>query len=579
VSSILTRLLSASLLDAFSPGTVLILMVMAAVTGLWIMFRVRGGFSRDGRGNTKVTGDSPTRPLPIHPGNSQAVLDDERLTDSDLDLREFMKTPVPAPGDPNYVPTLAECEAEEAKDLRNAGALWLRRGDLPRALGAFERVGAHLEAGRTHRAIGNTERALEHLRQALQGTPLDEELRIEIVDLLLDLDRATEARQLVEAVSGALSDQRASAKFFERIGRSFEAAERDVEALDYYNRAVAENNALVSVLIRLRYLGEINRLRDVAAGRAKAPDPAQLMKQVLETSSDIGSMTASKRAPLRAIVGHLALGGSAETELLPVRSPSNRALRFDVDRLISTTDDTATFFGSDAILDVPVTLRMFALHKEFASRFLDLERRMKLLAHLSHPNLGRLTYADRDDELLRVVQEYIPGGTLREFVGKLPAVGVPLLIRLLVQVAHALEAVHRLGIIHGDVRMETIYLSHDQRLKLTDFVPFPTARTGDDDTDPAAWVAGAEPKAVGFGSDLLQFAQVMDDMVEIGKGRLAGTPAANAAPDTEFGAELKDLAMRIRTGELSSAGKVRQSLEESLEKFMAAVGAARARQG
>jgi hypothetical protein len=60
----------------------------------------------------------------------------------------------------------------------------------------------------------------------------------------------------------------------------------------------------------------------------------------------------------------------------------------DVDRLISTTDDTATFFGSDAILDVPVTLRMFALHKEFASRFLDLERRMKLLAHLSHPNLG-----------------------------------------------------------------------------------------------------------------------------------------------------------------------------------------------
>jgi len=554
-------------------------MVMAIIIGMWIMFRVRGGMSRDGRGMTKVTGDSPTRPLPIHPGNSQAVLDDERLTDSDLDLREFMKTPVPAPGDPNYVPTRAECEGEEAKDLRSAGALWLRRGDLPRALGAFERVGAHLEAGRVHRAVGNTERALDHLRQALQGTPLDEELRIEIVDLLLDLDRATEARQLVEAVSGALSDQRASAKFFERIGRSFEAAERDVEALDYYNRAVAENNALVSVLIRLRYLGEINRLRDVAAGRAKAPDPAQLMKQVLETSSDIASMTASKRVPLRAIVGHLALGGSTDIELLSVRSPANRALRFDVDRLITTTEDSATFFGSDAILDVPVTLRMFALHKELQPRFLDLERRLKLLAHLSHPNLGRLTYADRDDELLRVVQEYIPGGTLREFVGKLPAVGVPLLIRLLVQVAHALEAVHRLGIIHGDVRMETIYLSHDQRLKLTDFLPFPTARTGDDDTDPAAWVAGAEPKAVGFGSDLLQFAQVMDDMVEIGKGRLAGAPAANAAPDAEFGAELKELAQRIRMGELSSAGKVRQSLEESLEKFMAAVGAARARQG
>lgn len=573
------NLLAASYVDLLTLPVIGLMVAMVGIVAFWVFLRTKDPSHTGQRQPIKQPGES-SRSLPPHPGNPDSVLEDERLTDSDLDLRDVMgKTPLPAPGDPNYIPSVTECEADERKDLRLGAASWQKRGDVPHALACWERAGAHLEAGRLHKALGNIERAVDHLMQALQASPMDEGLRIELVQLLLDLNRAPEARQLVEAVSGVLAEKNASASFHERVARAFEAAERDTEATEYYNRAVAENNALVSVLIRLRYLGEMNRLRDAAAGRPATQDPSNLMKAALETSSDIAPVNDFKRAPMKPLVGHIALGGpAADNRAYPVGSPVNRALRFEVERLIGTTDTSATFFGSDAILDLPVIMRIIALRKEDRDRMAEIDHRIRQIAHLSHPNLGRVTYVDRDDEVMRVIQEYIPGGNLREFASKLPAIGVPLLIRLCLQIAHGLEAIHRVGLLHGDVRLENVQLSHDQRLKLTDFLPIIPKREGEDDTDPAVWVAGGQPpKPSGFDADLAQFATLMDELVEIGKTRLAGTPAAGAAPETEFGFELKEIGARIRAGEITSAGKVRQSLEEALERFMAAVGAGRGR--
>lgn len=572
-------ILAASYFDLLTLPVILLMVAMVGIVAFWVFLRTKDGAPTGPRNPLKQPGESG-RSLPPHPGNPDSVLEDERLTDSDLDLRDIMgKTPLPAPGDPNYIPTVAECEADERKDLRTGAVSWQKRGDIPHALACWERSGDHLEAGRLHKALGNTERAVEHLRQALQANPMDEALRIEVIQLLLDLDRVQDARQLVEAVSGVLAEKNASAAFHEKVARAFEAAERDAEAAEYYNRAVAENNALVSVLIRLRYLGEMSRMRDAAAGRPATQDPNNLMKAALETSSDIAPVSDLKRAPMKPLVGHIALGGpAADVHVYPVGSPVNRAIRFEVERLIGTTDTSATFFGADGILDLPVIMRIIALRKEDRDRLPEIDHRIRQIAHLSHPNLGRVTYVDRDDEVMRVIQEYIPGGNLRDFAGKLPAVGIPLLIRLCLQVAHGLEAIHRVGLLHGDVRLENVQLSHDQRLKLTDFLPIIQKKEGEDDTDPAVWVAGGKPpKPSGFDSDLIQFATMMDELVEIGKGRLAGTPAAGAGSDNEFGSELREIGARIRSSEISSAGKVRQSLEEALERFMAAVGAGRSR--
>ena len=95
------------------------------------------------------------------------------------------------------------------------------------------------------------------------------------------------------------------------------------------------------------------------------------------------------------------------------------------------------------------------------------EREAKALARLTHPNIVHINDYGEQDGIPYLVMDYLPGGTLKQRLGK------PILwqeaIRLLIPVAEALEYAHEHGIIHRDVKPSNILLTEKGQPMLTDF--------------------------------------------------------------------------------------------------------------
>lgn len=536
-----------------------------------------------------ISNDMPTVPSPMRRSMPKDVTDD-RATDSDITLRGIITTPfgIAAPS----VPTAEEAQETESRNLSEAAAMWLRRGDLPRALKCYRRLNSSVEVARLCRALDLNRDAITQFRQALHANPLDEDLRIELVELLLDTGEKREALDLVNAVmdSGSGPGSLGSPRFFERIGIRFEAADMEPEALTCYQRALMMNDAITTVLLRVRYLNEVNRLREAASTPPTPRAADKLLQAALARDSDVvvstvdppAEMTPEDAAYLAGtatIVGHLALGAGRMEPPSSVRSIFNRATRFSLERLLRANDDSVSFVASDRILDVPVMLRLFLLQGEGRRRVRELERRLQLISRVNHPNLAKVTFADRRGPILRLSVEFMPGGTLKEFIEKLPGVGAPLLVRLLIQTALGLEAAHRAGVLHGNVTGDNVLIGVDQRLKLTNFLLVPIASPADEETDSSAILGssppGGGPKAIGFQADLNLFADLIESTLALAMPKLHTVPGEPPGRESSTTAELVELVRRLRAAEFDSIARARLILEQILENTLRSSAAIR----
>lgn len=102
----------------------------------------------------------------------------------------------------------------------------------------------------------------------------------------------------------------------------------------------------------------------------------------------------------------------------------------------------------------------------FVRRF---EREVRAVAQLSHPNIVRVYHHDETDDLVYLAMQLVPGGTLRQRLGRPlpPSEAVPGII----QMAQALHHAHLRGIVHRDVKPSNMLVEpgDDQHLLLTDF--------------------------------------------------------------------------------------------------------------
>ncbi len=110
----------------------------------------------------------------------------------------------------------------------------------------------------------------------------------------------------------------------------------------------------------------------------------------------------------------------------------------------------------------------FARDQEFVKRF-RLEAR--LAASLNHRNVITIYDFDQaDDGSLFIAMEYLEGRTLAEVVRQDGALAVGRAVRLGLQVAQGLEAAHRAGVIHRDIKPHNIMvLGAGDEVKLMDF--------------------------------------------------------------------------------------------------------------
>jgi tRNA A-37 threonylcarbamoyl transferase component Bud32 len=93
----------------------------------------------------------------------------------------------------------------------------------------------------------------------------------------------------------------------------------------------------------------------------------------------------------------------------------------------------------------------------------------KLLAQVRHPNVVCVYGAERIGGRTGIWTEFLRGQTLRDLVmerGSLPDAEVR---RTGAALCRALSAVHRAGLVHGDIKAQNVIACHDGRVVLTDF--------------------------------------------------------------------------------------------------------------
>jgi len=94
-------------------------------------------------------------------------------------------------------------------------------------------------------------------------------------------------------------------------------------------------------------------------------------------------------------------------------------------------------------------------------------REFELVAHLDHPHIARIYDIGVADDHLFLAMEYFAGGDLRSRMGE----PLPWRVALayLRQLAEALGALHRIGVLHRDVKPGNVLLRDDSSVAFVDF--------------------------------------------------------------------------------------------------------------
>src|SRR5262245_15245010 len=101
---------------------------------------------------------------------------------------------------------------------------------------------------------------------------------------------------------------------------------------------------------------------------------------------------------------------------------------------------------------------------EYNDRF---EREARILSSLSHPHVCSLYDVGKEETLEFLVMELLDGETLSNRLRRGP-LQVSAVVKLGIQIAEALAAAHRLGVIHRDLKPANIMLTANGA-KLMDF--------------------------------------------------------------------------------------------------------------
>jgi eukaryotic-like serine/threonine-protein kinase len=144
--------------------------------------------------------------------------------------------------------------------------------------------------------------------------------------------------------------------------------------------------------------------------------------------------------------------------------------RYRIERHLARGGMAEVYLAHDQLLDRPVAVKVLfpelARDDSFVERF---RRESQSAARLNHPNIVSVYDFGEDGEALFIVMEYVPGQTLSEIIRTHGPLAPGQAVAIAAEVAAGLEAAHREGIVHRDVKPANVLVTPDGVAKIADF--------------------------------------------------------------------------------------------------------------
>ena len=144
------------------------------------------------------------------------------------------------------------------------------------------------------------------------------------------------------------------------------------------------------------------------------------------------------------------------------------------------------YLARDRKHDRPVAIKVLLPEMAATISAERFRREVRVAARLQHPHILPVYDSGAGQGLRWFTMPYVEGETLRDRLRREGPLPVPDALRILEQVARALEHAHRSGVVHRDVKPENVLLGRDQ-LFLSDFG---IAKPIDPDGSPYITIAG-----------------------------------------------------------------------------------------